>query len=158
MAQQHSAPLFKADQALQDDVFAKISAFGLATTEEEFSADAEIWQEAEAHILPIVRNKLGDVKMVACFCVKTIPAGGSKPHTDHGCHSAVLHLNPEWHLSWGGDFLAVEDDKETIIQAIEFKPNRLVYWHKDLMHCHRPPTSSANQVRTTLIMRFEGSK
>lgn len=145
------------DGVLPDDIFVDLSSWASSIVKGEAGYDGFAESNAWKYIEPYVTQILGPVVLTAAFFVETLSnMAGSRPHYDHGCHSAVLHLNVQWDLGWGGDFFFVNEDHQTIDQAVEFRPNRMVVWDKDCLHMHRPPTANCSEKhRIVLVMRFK---
>lgn len=145
------------DNALPPELFQAFSSFAMQTTDGEEGILGFEESEEGRIILGLAEKTLGPVRMLAAFVVRTQVGGvGSLPHLDHGQHSAVFHCNPEWDLSWGGEFFFLSEDMKTIDNAVEFRPNRLVVWDSTTPHLHRPPTASASsRDRVVLVTRYE---
>lgn len=90
----------------------------------------------------------------SALVVKTLRSHSHSVHQDRGFDMAILHLNREWHLNWGGELLLVADDHETIVKAVEFRPNRLVTFPGEHFHVVRPSTSKPKEPRRALVLRF----
>lgn len=141
------------DDVLGEETFQRLSLEASTVKGEcEFALERD---EAYGPITHLVSSALDEVDLVASFFMETpIGGAGSRPHHDHGTHAAVLHLNPKWDLGWGGEFLAVDEDHQTISRAVEFRPNRMTVTDKTQLHAHRPPLPTAPRSRVTLVMRF----
>ena len=99
-----------------------------------------------------VESVCGSVEWIGAYFVLTALGDmGSDPHYDDG-PSAVLHLATEWSPEYGGELLFLEDDEETLIESVEYQPNRLVVFSGEHCHMHKAPL--LDKKRITLVSRF----
>ena len=83
------------------------------------------------------------------------------PHDDHGRGikwSFLYYANMKWEIEWGGDTLFLNDDRQTISNTVQCKPNRVVIFDASIPHIIRPSTTIAPQYRFSVNMTFRESK
>jgi len=109
--------------------------------------------EAAQCIYSHVEKLVGPVTWIGAYFVLTSKGDmGSNPHYDMG-PTAILHLAKEWAPEYGGQFVVLKSDEETIEELVEYKPNRLVVCSEDVCHRHLAPV--VDQRRITLVSRFK---
>jgi len=148
------------DNALPPEMFAalaatKASAEGLDQCVGNQSVHhTKEFQQAEFPpiLLEHVKKVCGNVEWTGAYYVLTsVGHYGSSPHYDEG-PSAILHLATEWSPEYGGELLFLESDEETVVETVEYRPNRLVVFSGEHCHMHKPPVLDKNRI--TLVSRF----
>ena len=82
------------------------------------------------------------------------------PHDDHGSDikwSFLYYANMKWDLEWGGDTLFLNDDRQTISNTVQCKPNRVVIFDATIPHLIRPTTIIAPPYRFSINMTFKNN-
>ena len=82
------------------------------------------------------------------------------PHDDHGSDikwSFLYYANMKWDLEWGGDTLFLNDDRQTISNTVQCKPNRVVIFDAKIPHLIRPTTIIAPPYRFSINMTFKNN-
>tara|TARA_A100001388_G_C28714961_1_gene473281 strand:+ start:136 stop:690 length:555 start_codon:yes stop_codon:yes gene_type:complete len=85
-------------------------------------------------------------------------SGVYHPHDDSGNGakwSFLYYANMKWDLEWGGDTLFLNDDRQTINNVVQCKPNRVVIFDATIPHLIRPSTNIAPQFRFSVNMTFK---
>ena len=82
------------------------------------------------------------------------------PHDDAGKGvkwSFLYYANMKWDLEWGGDTLFLKDDRQTIENVVQCKPNRVVIFDAKIPHLIRPTTIIAPPYRFSINMTFKNN-
>ena len=85
-------------------------------------------------------------------------SGVYHPHDDAGKGakwSFLYYANMKWDLEWGGDTLFLKDDRQTIENIVQCKPNRVVIFDARIPHLIRPTTNIAPPYRFSVNMTFK---
>jgi len=85
-------------------------------------------------------------------------SGVYHPHDDAGNGakwSFLYYANMKWDLEWGGDTLFLNDDRQTINNVVQCKPNRVVIFDATIPHLIRPTTNIAPPYRFSINMTFK---
>ena len=83
-----------------------------------------------------------------------------RPDPEEGWYTALLYINPKWHVDWGGETVFYNQSRSDIIYAVVPKPGRLVFFDARHHHWGRPPTRNTNDLRVSVafcLTRLEDS-
>ena len=64
----------------------------------------------------------------------------------------LYYPNTQWDLSWGGETLFINAQKEIQVASI-FKPNRAIFFDPRILHTGRAPTSAAKAYRYNIAYK-----
>ena len=76
------------------------------------------------------------------------------PHTDDGDFTFLYYPNPRWKPSWGGALHFFDDDGATV-HAVDYKPNRAVFFPADLVHAAEAPSAEFPGLRVSLAYKLK---
>ena len=76
------------------------------------------------------------------------------PHTDDGDFTFLYYPNPRWKTSWGGALHFFDDDGATV-HAVDYKPNRAVFFPADLVHAAEAPSAEFPGLRVSLAYKLK---
>lgn len=85
-----------------------------------------------------------------CLVHLVVPGQTCFSHCHENSDVILYYANMEWRREWGGETIFYTKDNNSIEQAVEYVPNRLVYFNGDQPHAIRPPSFSASFYRFTL--------
>jgi len=109
-------------------------------------------------------SNISDKKEMKTVVNLAIPGQTFFEHTHHnnwkidGVRQApsvcLYYPNREWRRQWGGETIFYDSTNQDIERAVEYRPNRLVFFTGEHSHSVRPPTSHAPFFRFTISMFF----
>ena len=76
------------------------------------------------------------------------------PHTDDGDFTFLYYPNPRWNKNWGGALHFFDDDGATV-HAVDYKPNRAVFFPADLVHAAEAPSAEFPGLRVSLAYKLK---
>ena len=76
------------------------------------------------------------------------------PHTDDGDFTFLYYPNPRWKPQWGGALHFFDDDGATV-HAVDYKPNRAVFFPADLVHAAEAPSDEFPGLRVSLAYKLK---
>ena len=68
--------------------------------------------------------------------------------------SRLYYPNPRWKPSWGGALHFFDDDGATV-HAVDYKPNRAVFFPADLVHAAEAPSAEFPGLRVSLAYKLK---
>jgi SM-20-related protein len=72
------------------------------------------------------------------------------PHPEEGWYTALVYVNPKWHVDWGGETVFYNQGRSDIIYAVVPKPGRLAFFDARHHHWGRPPTRNTQDLRVSV--------
>ena len=75
-------------------------------------------------------------------------------HTHNSTDVILYYVNPVWNRTWAGETLFYSEDGAELERAVEYIPNRLVFFTGEHPHKISPPSFEASFFRFTLSLFF----
>ena len=94
-------------------------------------------------------------KLKVCVINLTSPGQTHIEHTHPGEDVILYYASPTWNRWWAGETLFYSDDGVEIEKAIEYIPNRLIFFNGWHPHTIRPPSFEATFYRFTITLIFQ---
>lgn len=83
------------------------------------------------------------------------PANTFMPHTHPSNEVFLYYCNPRWNTEWAGETLVYSQHESEAEYAISYRPGRVLWLNKGVMHSVRPPSNACPEYRFTLAAFFE---
>ena len=90
-----------------------------------------------------------------CIVNLSCPGQTHVEHTHHDTDVILYYVNPVWNRSWSGETLFYSDDGVELERAVEYIPNRLVFFNGEHPHTIRPASFEATFYRFTISLFFD---
>ena len=96
-----------------------------------------------------VRGEGGCVVNLSC------PGQTHIEHTHNNIDVILYYVNPVWKRSWSGETLFYSENGAELERAVEYIPNRLIFFNGEHPHTIRPASFEATFYRFTISLFFE---
>lgn len=110
------------------------------------------WSFLQDHLLN------GKGELLRCYANLHTHGVEGYPHTDskrEDEHTIIFYMNPKWKIHWGGETAFYEDDE--IIKSVMPKPNRMVWFPSNVLHCARAVSRICAVGRMTLMFKIRSN-
>jgi hypothetical protein len=97
-------------------------------------------------------------KLTKCIVNLVTPGQTYIEHTHLDEDVLLIYCNEIWRREWGGETLFYSKDNVDLERAVEYIPNRVVFFSGEHPHTIRPPSFSASNYRFTVTLFFEREK
>jgi len=77
------------------------------------------------------------------------------PGQEEGWYTALIYINPKWHIDYGGETLFYNQERSEVICTVVPKPGRLAFFDGRHPHWGRPPTKACTDLRITLSFHLK---
>jgi hypothetical protein len=93
-------------------------------------------------------------KLQRGFVNLTFPGQTHIEHTHRNTDVILYYVNDVWNREWAGETMFYSDDNSELERAVEYVPNRVVFFNGEHPHVIRPPTFDATFYRFTVSLFF----
>jgi hypothetical protein len=93
--------------------------------------------------------------LTKCVVNLSLPGQTHIEHTHDNIDVIVYYVNLVWNREWAGETLFYSDNGVELETAVEYIPNRLVFFNGEHPHTIRPPSFEASFYRFTASLFFD---
>ena len=101
-----------------------------------------------------VKKLINFDNLIKCVVNLSCPGQTHIEHTHHNEDVVVYYVNTTWNRTWAGETLFYSADGVELETAVEYVPNRLVFFNGEHPHTIRPPSFEASFYRFTVSLFF----
>jgi ribosomal protein L16 Arg81 hydroxylase len=77
------------------------------------------------------------------------------PHTHPDKDVLLYYCNVRWNTEWAGETIIYSDNDSEAEHAISYRPGRVLWLPKGVMHSVRPPSNACPEYRFTFAAMFQ---
>ena len=92
---------------------------------------------------------------IKCIVNLSCPGQTHIEHTHNKEDIILYYVNPVWNRTWSGETLFYSDDGLELEKAVEYIPNRLIFFNGEHPHTIRPASFEATFYRFTISLFFD---
>ena len=118
-------------------------------------ANIGILEELKNHDVGKLVNLSGVRGDVGCVINLSCPGQTHIEHTHDHTDVIIYYANPIWNRRWAGETLFYSENGVELERAVEYIPNRLVFFNGEHPHTIRPPSFEATFYRFTMSLFFD---
>ena len=117
-------------------------------------ANLGILEELKKHEVGGLINFDASINTLTCVVNLSCPGQTHTEHTHDNLDVIVYYVNPIWNRMWAGETLFYSENGVDLERAVEYIPNRLVFFNGEHPHTIRPPSFEATFYRFTISLFF----
>ena len=118
-------------------------------------ANIGILEELKNHDVGKLVNLNGVRDVGGCVVNLSCPGQTHIEHTHDHTDVIIYYANPIWNRRWAGETLFYSENGVELERAVEYIPNRLVFFNGEHPHTIRPPSFEATFYRFTMSLFFD---
>ena len=117
-------------------------------------ANLGILEELKKHEVGKLVNFDASINTLRCIVNLSCPGQTNIEHTHANLDVVLYYVNPIWNRMWAGETLFYSENRVELERAVEYVPNRLVFFNGEHPHTIRSPSFEASFYRFTISLFF----